>query len=323
MASFTFFITGITMGFVAASCSAVALYQEIIARYATAKAKHYRSDNESIFASFLRNGVGIFKPLSNVLLKNSRVKKSIDELIIVLDARAVVASSVSVCSLLCFASALLFLITLVLCQSLLVGILSAFVLIIIVVAYSTYYVGLRREMLREAVPDVLRSMSVCFQAGLSLGQTFEQVSHEVDENLKPLFTRVVHDLATGRTVNEALLRFRRSVDVRELAFVTVAFDVQHNAGGSMRRVLDAARDSVESEIELRRSLRVQTAQAKLSAKIVTAMPFVLLLLFSVLSPGFLNPFFTSIEGLTLLGLACIMQIAGILLVRRLLDTGTD
>lgn len=107
----------------------------------------------------------------------------------------------------------------------------------------------------------------------------------------------------------------------ELAFVAVALDVQHRSGGSLAAVLDAARESVESEIDLARSLKVQTAQAQLSARIVTAMPFVLIALFSLMSPGFLSPFFESMAGMALLAAALVMQVAGVVLVHRMLDAG--
>ena len=101
--------------------------------------------------------------------------------------------------------------------------------------------------------------------------------------------------------------------------MAVALDVQHQAGGSMRPVLEAARETVEGELALRRALRVQTAQARLSARVVTVMPFALVAVFSLVSKGFLDPFLQSPLGLGLLGLACAMEVAGVLAVRRKLN----
>lgn len=175
----------------------------------------------------------------------------------------------------------------------------------------------RAEALREAVPDALRSMSACFQAGFSLLQTFHQVERETREPLRSLFTRAASRLETGGSADEALGELRRSSSP-ELAFVSVALDVQHQAGGSMRHVLDAARDTVEGELELRRALRVQTAQARLSARVVSVMPIALVAVFSLVSKGFLDPFFESAMGLCLLGVAVAMQLAGVIAVRRML-----
>lgn len=176
----------------------------------------------------------------------------------------------------------------------------------------------RREALGEAVPDALRSMGVCFQSGLSLIQTFQQVAAEAKGPLSSLFEQAFHRLEVGQSTDQALSVLRGLASVPELAFVAVALDVQHQAGGSMKRVLDAARDSVESQMELRRSLRVQTAQAKLSARVVSVMPFVLMALFSLVSNDFLAPFFESPLGLAVLGAALGMQAAGIAVVRRML-----
>ena len=69
--------------------------------------------------------------------------------------------------------------------------------------------------------------------------------------------------------------------------MAVALDVPRppRAGGSMRPVLEAARETVEGELALRRALRVQTAQARLSARVVTVMPFALVAVFSLVSKG--------------------------------------
>ena len=177
----------------------------------------------------------------------------------------------------------------------------------------------RTCQMRDEVPDALRSLGVCFRAGLSLMQTLRQTGSELKGPLGEVFLKAARTLETGGTATEALALFEQRSGLSELCFVAVALDVQHTSGGSLAAVLEAARESVEGEIELARSLRVQTAQAKLSARIVTFMPFGLIALFSLMSPGFLMPFFTSLAGMALLAVALVMQGAGVLLVHRMLD----
>ena len=122
----------------------------------------------------------------------------------------------------------------------------------------------------------------------------------------------------GETTTQSLSVLRHNPRIPELSFVAVALDVQHQSGGSVAPVLNSAREAVESELELTRTLRVQTAQARLSASIVTVMPFILVAFFSLMSPDFLAPFFGSILGVALLVLAIVMQLTGVLIVRRML-----
>jgi tight adherence protein B len=242
---------------------------------------------------------------------------------IVASIRSYITTPEALCSLCCAGSFLVIVVASVFTASLALGLLVAAGVVLALNFMVSQTLEKRRESLREAIPDALRSMSVCSHAGFSLLQTFQQVAKEVDEPLRSLFLTAVHDLETGLTVSEALSTLKKNADVTELAFIAVALDVQHRAGGSLRQVLEAACDAVESELTLKRSLRVQTAQAKLSARIVSVMPFLLIALFSFISPGFLAPFFASFLGFSLLGVATWMQMAGIFLVRRLLSAGVD
>lgn len=176
-----------------------------------------------------------------------------------------------------------------------------------------------QEMLREQVPDALRCMEACLHAGLSLPQSFEEVAASCERPAKDAFMHVSRDLELGYSVSAALTRFHEVAGLAELRFVAMALDVQYACGGSATPILRSAEDSIARGLELRRTLRVQTAQARLSAQVVSVMPIALLALLSVVSPGFLTPFFASTQGLCLLALALGMQVAGVLMVRRVLD----
>ena len=275
----------------------------------------------SIFTSIVRNGVSRLKKPALFLMKSKLIKKHLVEARIMLEEKGLKSKEENLGSLFCLGLLVCFFVGTLLGLSWFFGLIVCGGYVAGLLAFINHQKDARDEKIREAVPDALRSMSVCAQSGLSLQQSFEQVASEIKDPLKQLFVHCSNDFATGRTTAETLERFQKESGVEELSFVAVALDVQHKAGGSLRQVLDSARDSVESELELKRNLRVQTAQAKLSARIISLMPFVLLILFSFLSPGFLSPFFASFEGFALLGLAIAMQLSGIIAVRRLLDVG--
>ena len=175
-----------------------------------------------------------------------------------------------------------------------------------------------RAQLREQVPDALRCMEACMHAGLSLPQTFSEVAQQIDQPARSLFARVSRDLDLGYSMNEALEHFKQVAELPELSFVAMALDVQYACGGSATPVLRSAEESISRDLDLRRSLRVQTAQAKLSAQIVSVMPFALVFVISAVDPAFLHPFFSSAQGAVLLLMAIAMLGGGVLLVRRML-----
>ena len=173
--------------------------------------------------------------------------------------------------------------------------------------------------MREQVPEALRCMAACSRSGLSLMQSLEATSRECTGSLSTILSTASKRLKLGALTSEALSVMRNTHAVAELKFVAVALDVQHTSGGAISPILESARDSVLNEIELLRNLRVQTSQARLSATIVTLMPFILLALFSFISPDFLLPFFTTPAGIVLFAIAIIMQMTGVVIVRRILN----
>lgn len=245
----------------------------------------------------LRHGVSGLRPVAEALLRREPVRRYVLWARMALEQRGYASTSDALLSLVLGACLALLVAGWVVAASPVFGAAVAGCALVALCAAVKNDAERREAALRDEIPDALRSLGVCFRAGLSLMQTLEQ------------------------TASEALALFRQRADVPELAFVAVALDVQHRSGGSLAAVLDAARESVESEIDLARSLKVQTAQAQLSARIVTAMPFVLIALFSLMSPGFLSPFFESMAGMALLAAALVMQVAGVVLVHRMLDAG--
>lgn len=190
--------------------------------------------------------------------------------------------------------------------------------LVFLLVYASSSKEKRTEFVRESLPTAIDSMSTCFGVGYTLLQTFRQVAKETPGPVGELFHSASNVLDAGGSVEEAL-EVLEGGGVSEIAFVAAALDIQHQTGGSMRQVLDAVADSVKGELSLKRSLRVQTAQAKLSARIVAAMPVVLVTMFSVASPTFLSPFFQSAAGLTMLLVAVVMQVAGVFMVKRALN----
>ena len=270
------------------------------------------------FAWVLRNGVPVAMSLARLLLRRGPVEPLVQEGVWALAARGRETSCEALLSVVVAGVAFAGLLAGVVAGSALAGLAVGVCAVACLVAWARSEQDKRREALRDAVPEALSSMATCFRSGYSLLQTFRQVAAETTGPLSRLFASAAHRLEVGRSSTEALAALSEGVQVSELAFVIVALDVQHQTGGSMQRVLDAASETVEGQIELRRSLRVQTAQARLSARVVSLMPFILVALFSLLSEDFLDPFFESATGLMLLGLAIAMELAGVLIVRRML-----
>ncbi|MBQ9043546.1 MAG: type II secretion system F family protein [Eggerthellaceae bacterium] len=273
---------------------------------------------QGLVAWRLRNGFPIAFPVVKALEKAAPIADVLDEAVIFLSARGWKSTRESAGSVVLAVMGMLALLLGAVTASPVAALATPACAMAVLSALAGNARDKRQESVREAVPEALESMAACLGSGFTLLQTFNQVAAETPGPLGETFARGAHVLEVGGSAERALEELREGAHASELAFVAVALDVQHQSGGAMRQVLDAATDSVKGELALRRSLRVQTAQAKLSARVVVVMPFILIAAFSLASPDFLMPFFSSVFGYALLSIAIIMQVAGILLVRRAL-----
>ncbi len=302
----------------AAAASLASCVYEAVARRAVAASMLASSRTEQLMLK-LKGGVRPLRgPARKALAKYAYLDDACQSAVLLLQERGADFTKEALLSLLGAAVIVAVVAGSLLGGSLTFGAAFGCVVFIGAVAYVRNRSEKRNLAMREEIPDVLRTLGMSFRSGHSLPQTLTEASQESDGYLSHLLSVAADRLEMGATTTEALSSMRGNTRLPELSFVAVALDVQHKSGGSLAPVLESATESIEGELKLMRSLRVQTAQAKLSASIVTVMPFLLVALFSLMSPDFLSPFFSSVLGMAVLALALVMQMAGVVIVRRML-----
>ena len=267
----------------------------------------------SLFSTLLRRGIPFLKAPSRMLLSIFLFDRYCKNIEAAIEGKHLKTSREALFSLLIAATLITFGLGFILSGSVVCGAALGICIWLAIGLWVGHYCDLQREQLREAIPEALQSMKACFQVGYTLTQTVHEVRQSTSGPLQELFSEVEGVLETGGNAEDALMVFKKKANEPELVFLATSLEIQHKTGSSMQQVLEITRQSVSDEIELKRTLKTQTAQAKLSAQIVTLMG-----LFSLVSPGFLNPFFESMLGVVLLVAALGMQLLGVMLVRRLL-----
>ena len=263
----------------------------------------------------------VFVALVNRLKNFKKIQSISNDLNTVVISKKINRSSEEILSLVLLAEVVVFFLSLLLFHSIAFSCAFCLLLAILPSQKITNSVDKLSVEMREEVPVVLRSMISEASAGLSLSQIIDSTYKSCKGPLRRIFEQVLNKMRLGSTTAQALDVLKNTATVPELKFVAVALEVQHTSGGAIVPILESAMKSVSDDIELLRSLKVQTAQAKMSAAIVVCMPFVLLTAFSFMSPGFLKPFFSSILGILLFGFATLLQTIGILSIKKILAKG--
>ncbi|MDR2714790.1 MAG: type II secretion system F family protein [Coriobacteriales bacterium] len=271
-----------------------------------------------LFEDLCRNGIASLRFLSNRLMRSAPLAKWCARVSSALSARVPFIKPQNLCELELAASLVLALMVFILTGQFILALAAAVIPPFVSIQRATAWHRLRQIRLREQLPDALNAIGMCFSAGYSLQQALAQIADELPDPLGTQLRLTVDDIDVGYSISEALERLEERTDCADLRFVLVALDIQHTTGGSLRKILEGATASITDSFELARSLEVQTAQARMSARVVTIMPLALFVLLSLAMPGYLATFFGSFGGFMLLVVALGLEVLGIVIIRRIL-----
>ena len=175
-----------------------------------------------------------------------------------------------------------------------------------------------QKVLLEQVPDTMALICRSVAAGIPLSEALRSVSHEASEPSREEFVRVVNEVAIGQSLEAALWKLYDRVRLPEYAFFAVTIGLQAQTGGSLVETLTNLQDLVRKRVALSKRGKALAAEARMSAIILGALPFVMFALMSFLMEGFLNFFLNTATGNHLLMIAAGLMSTGIFVMRQLI-----
>ncbi len=177
----------------------------------------------------------------------------------------------------------------------------------------------KRRAFADQLPDNLEVIASALRAGHSLVGALSVVVEDAAEPSRTEFRRVVADEQLGVPLEDSIGSVARRMDNPDLDQVALVAALQRQTGGSAAEVLDRVTDTVRERAELRRLISSLTAQGRLSRWILSFLPVFLLLIISLINPGYVAPLFTEPLGRGLLVLAGVMIVTGSLVIRKIVD----
>jgi len=152
-----------------------------------------------------------------------------------------------------------------------------------------------RRIRRFAVqlPDAINVIVRGLKVGHPFSTAVELVSREMADPIGTEFGITADEIAFGHDVTLALNNLYRRVGQEDLLFVVIAVSVQTQTGGNLAEVLDRLAKLVREREKLRLKVKALSAEGRLSAVFLTAMPFLLCAAIQLLSPTYFTDFLVS------------------------------
>jgi tight adherence protein B len=176
----------------------------------------------------------------------------------------------------------------------------------------------RLEKLEEQMPDAIDVIKRALRAGHPFNAAIKLVADDMDQPIAKEFELTFSDLNYGGEVRRALLGLLTRVpSVTVMALVTSVM-VQRETGGNLAEILDQIAKVVRGRFRFERRVRTLSAEGKMSAWVLVLVPFGLIVIMSIASPGYLPILLTNPLGHKMLYVAGIMGVIGIVWIRRII-----
>jgi tight adherence protein B len=175
----------------------------------------------------------------------------------------------------------------------------------------------RRAASEARLADALISMAKALRSGTGLYQALEYTARETSGPLGEELARACRDLQLGEDPEQALGSLSRRLGSPEFDIAITAILVQRTVGGGLAETLSNVASTVRDRAKLNAEIRAITAQQRLSSTLIAFIPFVIAGIFYLLQPQVAPLLVTTTIGRIALGLAVALEIAGLVLIRRL------
>lgn len=167
--------------------------------------------------------------------------------------------------------------------------------------------------------DALMGLSNSLKAGMSLPQALEQVSRDVPAPVSEEFADILREYGLGKTIDQAFADAAERIDSRNYDLVSLAFRVGKQRGGNLAEVFEKIAASIREIWRLEENIRTVSTEGRSSARFMTAMPPLFLVLLWLMDAKSMMLLFTDPVGIGILTVVVLLNVLGQLWIRKILD----
>jgi tight adherence protein B len=180
---------------------------------------------------------------------------------------------------------------------------------------------LRQKRLRafeERFPEALDLLGRAVRAGHAFTTGLEMIAKESPEPIAGEFRTTFEEQNFGLPLRDALLNMTERIPSIDVRFFVTALLIQKETGGNLAEILDGLARVIRDRFRIYREVRVRTAQGRLTAGILIALPIFMMLVLMVMNPNYMGVLFHDPKGMLALTVAGIMQVIGSLVIWKII-----
>jgi len=178
----------------------------------------------------------------------------------------------------------------------------------------------RKEIIASQLAALAANMVIMLRSGHAIRQIINQSVLWAKQPLKKYLKNLSDELDTGIAFDPAMDNFSARCASKDASLITSALKINNRIGGNLIFVLDKITETLQENYKVKSNAKTLTLQARLSGNIIAAMPVAALSVMFLSMSSSISIFFQSRLGNIFLILGSVLEIAGILVIRKLLKT---
>ena len=177
----------------------------------------------------------------------------------------------------------------------------------------------RLHLIEAQLPEAMDLMSRALRAGHAFGSALSMVGTEAREPIASEFKITSDEIGFGISIDNALNNLSTRVPSPDMRYFVMAVTIQRETGGNLAELLGKLAELVRERFKLFAKVRVLAAEGKLSAWILTALPFCVAGAIQVMNPEYLSVLFIDPVGLKMVMGTLGLMALGIFAMWRIID----
>lgn len=186
-----------------------------------------------------------------------------------------------------------------------------------VLVVTRYRLARRHRAIRYQLPTVIELLATSLRAGLSIRAALTQLVRQSARPISQELAMLDRMQRIGLPLERALAEWADRLPVQELQLLTFTISVSAASGGGLSEALDRLAASFRQRLVLEEKVDALTAQGRLQAWVMVALPVVLALVLTVMDPESMKVLWLTSAGHIALGVVAALETLGLLWIRRL------
>ncbi len=177
----------------------------------------------------------------------------------------------------------------------------------------------RTKAFLNEFPNAIDIIVRAVKSGLPLNDGIRLIANEAQEPVKSEFRRIVESQQLGISIPDAAQRMYLTMPCQEANFFGIVIQIQSQAGGNLSEALGNLSRVLRDRKKMKARVDALSMEAKASAAIIGALPFIIAILVYLSSPSYIMPLFTTSTGHIILAFSGIWMAIGIFVMKKMIN----